>query len=92
MSVSPTPDSSPGGPSAAVLDASAAVDELEAAAKRWWQSRTIVVNVLAAAFLVAESKLDLLQPLLPVDVYAVAAFALPVINAALRFVTSQAIR
>ena len=63
-------------------------DELS---KPWWQSRTIWLNVGVALFAAAEAQLHWLQSLLPVNVYAVIAFGLPVINMALRAVTSQAV-
>ena len=59
--------------------------------KPWWQSRTIRLNVAVAALAVAESQLHVIQPLLPVNFYAAVAFVLPVINAALRIVTKQAV-
>lgn len=61
-------------------------------AKSAWASRTLWVNALAAGLLAAEAGTGLLQPLLPVNLYTAIAVGLPVINAMLRIVTSQALR
>ena len=57
--------------------------------KPWWLSRTLIVNALLLSLAAAESQLQVLQPLLPVNVYALLAFVLPIVNAALRVVTTQ---
>lgn len=56
--------------------------------KPWYKSRTIRLNVAAAALMVLEAKFNLLQPFLPGNVYAWFAVALPVINAGLRIITT----
>lgn len=61
-------------------------------AKPWWQSRTLWVNAIVLALAAAEDHIGLLQPVLPVNVYQLIAFALPVVNAALRIVTTQGVR
>lgn len=61
------------------------------AAKPWWKSRTIWLNLLVLLLAAAETKLQVLQPLLPVNVYALVAFCLPLVNLAMRVVTQQAI-
>lgn len=61
-------------------------------AKPWWQSRTLWVNAIVLALAAAEDHVGLLQPVLPVNIYQLIAFALPVINAALRFITTQGVR
>jgi len=58
-------------------------------AKPWWQSRTLIANLIAAALLAAEAQFALLQPHLPGNVYAWFAVALPVVNAALRIITTS---
>jgi hypothetical protein len=63
-----------------------------ATCKHWWHSRTIWINVLAAGLLALEASTGMLQPLLPVNLYTAVAVGLPVVNAMLRIVTSQAIR
>ena len=59
--------------------------------KPWWLSRTLIVNALLLGLAAAESQLQVLQPLMPMNVYALLAFALPIVNAALRVVTTQPI-
>lgn len=59
--------------------------------KPWWKSRTLWVNTAAAALVALEANTGLLQPLLPVNLYTAIAIALPVVNAALRIVTSQGV-
>jgi len=61
------------------------------APKPWWRSRTLIVNAVALALAGIESQLGALQPLLPVNVYAAIAVALPVVNMLLRGVTWQPI-
>ena len=57
--------------------------------KNWRQSKTLWVNATAAALVAFEATFGLLQPVLPVNFYAVIASALPVVNAVLRVVTKQ---
>lgn len=57
--------------------------------KPWWQSKTLWANTIAAALVALEANMGVLQPHVPVNVYALFAFALPIVNAALRIVTSQ---
>lgn len=52
--------------------------------KPWYRSRVLWINAIAVALLAAESQLNLLQQVLPGNVYQWAAFFLPVINAVLR--------
>lgn len=61
------------------------------AAKAWWKSRTLWLNAGAAGLVALEASTGLLQPLLPVNLYTAAAVALPVANAMLRVVTTQAL-
>lgn len=60
-------------------------------AKPWWQSRVLWVNAIALGLAAAESRLQLLQGVLPLNAYELLAFVLPVANAVLRMVTSTAI-
>lgn len=57
--------------------------------KPWWQSKTLWVNALTAALAALEISTGVLQSVLPVNIYAVIAVSLPVVNAILRVVTSQ---
>lgn len=59
--------------------------------KRWYKSKTLWLNVVVVVLALAESQLNILQPVLPVNFYAVVAFGLPLLNAALRLITSQAL-
>lgn len=59
--------------------------------KPWWQSRTLIINVVAAALVALESGTGILQPHLPVNFYTALAVGLPVVNAVLRVVTNQAL-
>lgn len=61
-------------------------------AKPWWQSRTLIVNGLVMALAAAESNLHIIQPMLPVSVWQVLAFGLPVVNAFLRVITTTGVR
>lgn len=60
-------------------------------AKAWYASRTLWLNACVLMLLAAEAKFSLLQPLLPANVYACVAFALPVLNAVLRLITTTAL-
>jgi len=60
--------------------------------KAWWRSRVLLLNAAVLMLAAAESQVSVLQPLLPVNVYALIAFVLPVLNAGLRFATSTSIQ
>ena len=57
--------------------------------KPWYTSKTLWVNVGVVLLTAAETQLRVIQPLLPVDFYAMVAFGLPLLNAALRVITTQ---
>ena len=57
--------------------------------KPWYQSKTIWLNSAVAMLAVAEIKLGMIQPLVPVNFYALVAFGLPLLNAALRIISTQ---
>lgn len=59
--------------------------------KPWWQSKTLIINAVAAALVALEAGTGMLQPYLPVNFYSVIAVGLPVVNAILRVVTTQAL-
>lgn len=59
--------------------------------KSWWKSKTLWVNTAVLALAAAESQLHVVQSVLPGNLFAWLAFALPVVNAALRFITSTAV-
>ena len=60
-------------------------------AKPWWHSKTLIVNLIAAALIALEAQFTLLQPYLPGNVYAWFAVAMTVANSVLRVVTSAPI-
>lgn len=62
------------------------------ARKCWWKSRMLWLNAGVLALTVAETQLNVLQPLIPVNVYALVAFGLPILNAVLRLVTTQGLQ
>lgn len=59
--------------------------------KVWWRSKTILINLVAAALVALEAGTGLLRPLFPVDFYTAVAVGLPIINAMLRVITTQAL-
>lgn len=60
--------------------------------KKWYQSKTILLNTAALTLAALEAKLNILQPVLPIDIYAITAVALPVANIFLRTITTQSIK
>lgn len=64
---------------------------IKQAKKHWLKSKTILVNLATALLVVVEAKLSLLQPHLRAELYAWIAFLLPLVNTALRFVTSASV-
>ncbi len=59
--------------------------------KKWYQSKTLWVNAIAAMLVALQGVFGVLQPYLPVDFYAALAVVLPIVNALLRVVTSKAL-
>lgn len=59
--------------------------------KPWPHSRTLWFNAICSALAAAEASFNMVQPLLPINVYTLLAFVLPVGNAALRILTTTAI-
>lgn len=57
--------------------------------KPWWKSRIVQLNAMAIILTAIESQLHIIQPYLSVNFYAAVAFALPPLNAFLRFLTTQ---
>lgn len=64
---------------------------VQAPAKPWWRSRTLWVNAACLALAAAESQVGMLQGVVPGNVYAWLAFALPIVNVALRTITHTAL-
>jgi len=57
--------------------------------KAWWKSRTLWINALVLLLVTVEQQLGVLRELLPVNLYALAAVALPVVNMLLRVITTM---
>lgn len=57
--------------------------------KKWYESKTLRFNAACAALIALEASLGVIQPLMPVNVYAILSLALTVGNAVLRVITSQ---
>lgn len=60
--------------------------------KRWYTSKTLQLNAVAAGLVALEAGWGLLQPMLPVNFYTALAVFLPVANAVLRVLTSQGVK
>lgn len=60
--------------------------------KKWYQSRTIRLNAVAAGLVALEAGTGALQPHLPVNLYTAIAVGLPVLNAMLRVITTQGVK
>ena len=58
-------------------------------AKPWYQSKTILFNILAAVLVAVQALTGALQPLMSVDFYQTVAEVLPVANAMLRLLTDS---
>lgn len=58
-------------------------------AKRWWHSKTIWLNVIVGALASLEASTGLLQPYFPEHWYVIVAVGLPILNVALRTITTQ---
>lgn len=59
--------------------------------KLWWQSKTLWFNAICAALATLEASTDLLKPYVGNGLYVALAVALPVVNAALRVLTTQGV-
>ena len=60
--------------------------------KSWWKSKTLWVNAVAAMLVALEAGTGVLQPLLPINLYAALAVGLPIINALLRVITTSGVK
>lgn len=59
--------------------------------KRWFTSKTLWLNAIAAGLVTLEASWGLMQPLMPVNFYSVIAVVLPVANAVLRVLSSKGV-
>jgi len=60
--------------------------------KKWYKSKTIIVNALVAALATLEASTGLLEPYLPGGWYVMLAVGLPVVNVMLRVITTQGVQ
>ena len=60
--------------------------------KTWWKSKTLWINAVAAMLVALEAGTGVLQPLLPINLYAALAVGLPIINALLRVITTSGVK
>jgi len=60
--------------------------------KPFWQSKTLILNMIAAMLIAFEGSSGILQPYLTVNFYTAVAVTLPVINALLRVVTTHGLK
>lgn len=59
--------------------------------KKWYKSKTMWFNLLVASMLLIEQNINLLQPLLPINLYALVSFIVPLVNMWLRVVTTNGV-
>lgn len=59
--------------------------------KVWWKSKTLWVNAIVASLAAAEAVTGVMQPHVGVNFYAAIAVFLPIINAFLRVITTEAL-
>lgn len=57
--------------------------------KKWYESKTLWFNAVCAALAALEASLGFVQPLMPVNVYAILSLVLTIGNAVLRVITNQ---
>ncbi|HQO29573.1 MAG TPA: hypothetical protein PKY22_08625 [Accumulibacter sp.] len=57
--------------------------------KPFWKSKVLWFNLLAAGLTALEANFNLLQPIVPVDVYGTGVVVVSVVNAVLRILTAQ---
>lgn len=62
-----------------------------APSKPWYASRMLWLNVAVLMLAAAEARMGLLQQALPLPLFELIAFVLPVLNVGLRLVTSAAL-
>lgn len=60
--------------------------------KKWYHSKTMLFNLLVASMLLIEQNLNFLQPLLPINIYALLSFVVPLVNMWLRIITTKGIK
>lgn len=59
--------------------------------KKWYKSRTLLFNAVAASLLLVEQNLPVLQPLIPINVYTLAGVIIPIVNVWLRVISTKSL-
>lgn len=59
--------------------------------KAWYKSKTLWVNLVAAVLMALEAGTGLLKPYMADTFWVVMAVGLPIVNAVLRIITTQAL-
>jgi hypothetical protein len=59
--------------------------------KKWYQSKTILLNMFVAILAVFEASTGLLKPFVPDYLYVTLAVSLPILNIILRTITTQSV-
>lgn len=59
--------------------------------KKWYHSKTLIFNAIVAGLIALEATTNIFKPYVSDLFYVVLAVVLPVVNAMLRIVTTQAI-
>lgn len=59
--------------------------------KKWYRSKTLIFNAIVAGLIALEATTNIFKPYVSDLFYVVLAVVLPVVNAMLRIVTTQAI-
>lgn len=57
--------------------------------KKWYKSKTLIVNAVVAGLVALEAVTGLLKPYMGDDFYVIIAVALPILNAMLRVITTE---
>ncbi len=57
--------------------------------KKWYKSKTLWFNAVAGVALIVEQNLPVIQPFLPPHIGAALVVAVPIVNLALRLVTTK---
>lgn len=60
--------------------------------KVWWKSKTLWFNAVVAALAALEAVANVLQPIVPGNVYAYGLIVLTIGNAMLRVITTQGLK
>jgi hypothetical protein len=59
--------------------------------KHWWESKTILINLAIGIITAIEVRLELIQPLLSVNLYSIISLLLVIANVFLRTITHKGV-